>query len=232
MQDLRFKTSTILAQHLAEDLAERMRGAISKRGKVSLAVSGGRTPITFFETLSKQSLAWDKVTITLVDERWVEPTDEASNEHLVRRYLLQNEAKHAWFVPLKNSAKSAQQGYMECENRLFEEVAELDYAVLGMGTDGHTASWFAHSNALATIFNKDSTAKCCPVLDAPHYERITLTWHMLSKARHLFLHFEGDDKNVVFETVKQAENLLDIHAMPVRQLIIQQQVALSIYRTV
>lgn len=231
MQDLRFQTAEILAKQLAFDLAERMRLVIQRKGKVAIALSGGRTPVAFLQQLSKQALAWDRVTVTLVDERWLEPSDEASNERLLRQYLLQGAAQNAWFIPLKTTQAKVSDGFMTCELRLQEQLGELDYAVLGLGNDGHTASWFPRSKALAQIFNQQSSALCCPVVDAPEFERMTLTWHALAHCRHLFLHFQGDDKNHVFAQAIQAEQLTDYDSMPVRFLFTQQQVPLSIYRT-
>lgn len=231
MQDFRFKNGETLAAQLAQDFAERMRKTITKQGKVTIALSGGRTPVQFFQQLSQQPIAWDRVIVTLVDERWVDSSDEASNEYLIRQHLLQNEASNAWLVPLKTKTLSAEEGYMECENRLYEQAPQLDYAVLGMGNDGHCASWFPHSNALTKALDSQGTAKCVPVLDAPEFERMTLTWSYLAQCRHLFLHFEGDEKNQTWQQVIASEQLHDLHAMPVRHLLNQQQVPLSIYRT-
>ncbi|MEK9764854.1 MAG: 6-phosphogluconolactonase, partial [Thalassolituus sp.] len=79
MTDNRFKSSAALARQLADDLAEKMREAIEARGRVCIAVSGGSTPVRFFEELSTRKLDWSKVRITLVDERWVDESDAASN---------------------------------------------------------------------------------------------------------------------------------------------------------
>ena len=197
MQDSRFPDSHKLARQLAEDLAERMRDAIAERGRVCIAVSGGNTPVAFFKALSDQSLPWDKVLVTLVDERWVNDDEEGSNARLVKDNLLINQAADAYFLPLKNTAPTPVDGFMECENRLHELIVRLDYAVLGMGTDGHTASWFPQSQALARALDEAGGAWCCPVTDAPSFpQRMTLTWSFLAGCRHLFLHFEGQEKEV------------------------------------
>jgi len=232
MQDLRYPDSLTLARQLAGDLANRMRKSIEARGRVCIAVSGGQTPVAFFQALAQQQLPWDKVLITLVDERWVPETDPASNARLVREHLLQQQAAQAYFLPLKNSAADPVAGFMECENRLHEQIIRLDYAVLGLGHDGHTASWFPHSAALANAMSSSNAAWCCPVTDAPqHLQRMTLTWNLLSGCRHLFLHFEGPDKDAVFAAASDPAQLHDNAAMPVRTLLSQGDVPLSIYRT-
>ena len=231
MQDFQFSTSAALAEHLAKELAERMRHSIRRKGRVAIAVSGGRTPIQFFQHLAAQPLAWERVSITLVDERWLDPNDEASNQYLVHRYLLQGEAANAWFVPLKTTALTPKAGFMECETRLSEQIPELDYAVLGMGLDGHTASWFPRSKALNSIFSRDSGALCYPVEDAPEFARMTLSWTALSKCKALFLHFEGEEKNVTFDIAMNLEQKNEVTDMPVRFLFNQHQVPVLIYRT-
>ncbi|MAD46891.1 MAG: 6-phosphogluconolactonase [Oceanospirillaceae bacterium] len=232
MQDSRFPDSHKLARQLAEDLAERMRDAIAERGRVCIAVSGGNTPVAFFKALSDQSLPWDKVLVTLVDERWVNDDEEGSNARLVKDNLLINQAADAYFLPLKNTAPTPVDGFMECENRLHELIVRLDYAVLGMGTDGHTASWFPQSQALARALDEAGGAWCCPVTDAPSFpQRMTLTWSFLAGCRHLFLHFEGQEKDEVFTRVTDPAQIQNLTAMPVRTILSQSAVPLSLYRT-
>ncbi|WP_430462033.1 6-phosphogluconolactonase [Thalassolituus sp. LLYu03] len=232
MQDLRFDDGATLARQLAGDLAGRMRKSIELRGRVCVAVSGGSTPVAFFEALAQEVLPWDKVLITLVDDRWVDDTHDASNAALVKNHLLKNNAASAYFLPLKNKAANPVDGFMACENALQEQIVRLDYAVLGLGLDGHTASWFPGSKALPALLSESGNARCCPVTDAPVMpQRMSLTWSFLAACRHLFLHFEGADKNAVFLQAKQAEGLADRAAMPVRTLLSQSAVPLSIYRT-
>lgn len=232
LHESRFQSSASLAKQLAEDLAQRMRDALTERGRVCLAVSGGSTPVAFFQALSQCELDWSKVLVTLVDERWVDETDSASNARLVKENLLQNAAATAYFLPLKNAADSPVEGYMECENRLHELINRLDFAVLGMGTDGHTASWFPHSNELAKSLDEGGSAWCCPVLDEPTgIPRMTLTWSFLADCRHLYLHFEGDEKNAVYAQACDPASSQDIASMPVRTLLFQSQVPLSLYRS-
>jgi len=232
MTDNRFKSSATLARQLADDLAEKMREAIEARGRVCIAVSGGSTPVRFFEELSTRKLDWSKVRITLVDERWVDESDAASNAALVKRHLLQNEAEQAYFFSLKNKSKTPVDGFMECENGLHELMVRLDFAVLGMGNDGHTASWFPDSTALPKCLDEGNSAWCCPVTDEPSdLPRMTLTWGLLSNCRHLYLHFEGDEKNKVFDRATQESERQNITAMPVRTVLYQSQVPLSIFRS-
>ncbi|MCB0291585.1 MAG: 6-phosphogluconolactonase, partial [Calditrichaeota bacterium] len=75
------------AHALADELAAALREGIETRGRGLLAVSGGRTPRHVFERLRELEVDWSKVTVTLIDERWVAPDHPESNELLVRTHL-------------------------------------------------------------------------------------------------------------------------------------------------
>ncbi len=228
--DNRFDNPEDLARQLARGVARRLQQCIDERGHASLAVSGGKTPVLFFQQLAQQSLAWNKVTLTQVDERWVDAQHSDSNARLIQQHLLQGPASDAFFLPLYNGAKDPEDGFMACENRLHELVDQLDLAVLGMGTDGHTASWFPGSSALPSLLDEQSGAWCCPVM-GQEPARMSLTWSLLARCQHLYLHFEGDDKNHTFEQACEPDQQQDIEAMPVRTLLYQSQVPLSLYRS-
>ena len=88
------------AAALADAVAETLQDALDKKGQAVLAVSGGRSPIAFFDALSQKDLDWQHIGITLVDERIV-PTDHTdSNTGLVREYLLKNKAAAAHWIPM------------------------------------------------------------------------------------------------------------------------------------
>ena len=185
---------TALAEHIARQLAKD----IEHRGAASLAVSGGSTPVGMFAALSHHVLPWDKVWVTLVDERWVEADSPDSNERLVRENLLQNAAQSARFVGLKGSGNSASSALPEVSARLADLPLPFSVAVLGMGGDGHTASWFPQASNLSQLLDPDSTAllgSCDPVT-APH-ERITFTLPPILQAGEIILHITGEEKQSV-----------------------------------
>jgi 6-phosphogluconolactonase/glucosamine-6-phosphate isomerase/deaminase len=84
-----------LADALAAAVAEALRTAIATQGTATLVVSGGRSPVAFFQRLAQQQLPWSQVVVSLADERWVGAEHADSNEALVRRYLLQGPAAAA-----------------------------------------------------------------------------------------------------------------------------------------
>ncbi len=222
-----FSDRDTLSTDLAAVVASSLRDGITRRGRASLAVSGGSTPVQLFKHLSVIDIAWQHVDIFLVDERWVEPTDTDSNERLVKTHLLRNKASGANFVGMKNAAETAGEGEAECEQQLQRISQPFDVLILGMGGDGHTASLFpsAKKLAAATDVNSDRTCMALAPLTAPH-ERMSLTLPVILQSRQILLHIVGQEKKDVLEKAL-AEG--PIEKMPIRFILRRQVPSLGIY---
>lgn len=193
-----FPDSDVLAGALADFVAEALGAAIARQGGASLAVSGGRTPVRFFEALSEKDLPWKKVGITLVDERWVRETSDRSNARLVREHLLKGPAAAARFTPLANDAATPEEGLFAINEGLEDLYWPLACAVLGMGEDGHTASFFPGGDRLDQALDPEGTFGLLPMRAPGAGEpRMTLTLPVLLAAERLALHIEGEAKRPV-----------------------------------
>ena len=169
-----------------------------------LAVSGGSTPKLFFEKLSQMDIPWTNVTVTLVDERQAPESSERSNARLVRGSLLQNQAAAAKFVPLYQNPEAL-------------KIEKLDVVVLGMGLDGHTASFFPGGNTLAAGLDSKGSARIIDISAPGSGEpRLTFTLPVLLGAKKLILHIEGTDKRKVLD---KALGEGTIEEMPVRAVL-------------
>ena len=193
-----FPSRDELDRALAGHVAARLLQDIETGGSASLAVSAGSTPKAMFAAISEKHIPWESVWITLVDERWVEPEDPDSNERLVRENLLQNRACAANFVGLKSSHDDADAGLSETTERFTDIPLPLSCVVLGMGGDGHTASWFPQARNLPELLDPTGKAMLgtCDPVTAPH-ERITLTLPVVLAAREIILHITGEEKLAV-----------------------------------
>jgi len=211
-----FDTRELLVENLAEAVVEKLRAAIANSGRASLAVSGGNTPKALFKALSHCDVSWQNVDIYLVDERDVPPSDDRSNEKLVRQTLLINKAKSAEFFPL-NSETVATGTWPD----------RFDVALLGLGTDGHTASWFPGGNNLVKATAKDCDAKVMTML-APGIpeNRFTFTLPVICNSTYLALHIEGQEK---LDTLNVAEQSGSAGDMPIRHLIRSNEAELNVY---
>lgn len=195
-----FASGEALAEALAAAVAADLAAALTVRRQATLAVSGGNTPRRFLQALSRQPLDWSRVAVTLVDERWVPESDPRSNAALVRRHLLQGPAAAARFVPLHRPLETPEAALPELEQALEALPLPLDVAVLGMGEDGHTASFFAGGDLLDEALDPAGPGAVLPMRAPGAGEpRITLTAPVLLGARHLYLHIEGEAKRRVLE---------------------------------
>lgn len=198
----RFATSQELADRFASDVADFLSVAISQRGHALLAVSGGTTPAAFFRALSNHDLPWAEVTVVPVDERFVPTTSERSNEKLIRENLLVNKAAVARFTPLYHDVPDVREAAMLADRAVTDLPLPLDVVVLGMGGDGHTASFFPDSPELGDAIDPAAShhvlAVTAPSADEP---RLTLTLPVILSAGLIALHIEGSEKRSLFETV-------------------------------
>jgi len=220
--------ATRLAQCLSDEVARRLDGALVERDRASLAVSGGSTPVPFFQALAQKQLDWSRVDILLADERWVDETDSDSNARLVRDHLLQGPAAAARYVALKPSGGGSHPGQRDISaqalaavERSLEEVRwPLDVLILGMGTDGHTASLFPDAPELPAALDPSATARVAAMYPPSQPQaRITLTLPVLLAARYTALHLKGEPKiTALLEAMKAPERLAQ---MPVRAFLKQ-----------
>lgn len=222
-----FDSREALHEALCARIVDALQAGIAARGHAVIAVSGGSTPKPLFERLASADLPWEKVTVTLVDERWVDPTSPDSNENLVRSTLLRDKASSAAFVGLKSGDATAIEGVDACESRLAALPRPFDVVILGMGGDGHTASFFPHAEALPEVLGGTRLCGAVTPLNAP-YERMTLTLPVLLEARVLILHIEGAEKERVLREALRGD---DVAQMPVRSVLHQEQTPLELYFT-
>jgi len=212
-----FNSREELDQALAEQVSQILQLAIVSKGKASIAVSGGSTPKGFFDVLSNKEINWQKVTITLADERWVDINSDASNTRLVQEHLLQNNATVAKFFYLKQGENLCHETLVDLNLAANRLLLPLDVLILGMGEDGHTASLFPCSEQIKSGLetrNKRSLIKVDPKT-APH-QRITFSFAALKQSKNIFLHLCGSNKKQVFD---QALKGYDIFEMPIRAFL-------------
>lgn len=217
IEEHRFVDRRTMAQQFANEIGHWLGRAIDQRGYACLVVSGGTTPRILFDALSRQELPWERVSVTLADERWVDPCSDQSNEYLVRKHLLCNKASKTRFVPLKTEAETPEAGETECNARLETLSRPFDLVLLGIGEDGHTASLVPDAPELSQLLSPPSGklcgASCPPSKSAP---RITMTLPCLLDSRMIVFHLFGTEKWSVYNRALSGR---DIRQMPVRAVM-------------
>ncbi|WP_457298997.1 6-phosphogluconolactonase [Phyllobacterium sp. P5_D12] len=222
-----FADGNALAEALASTVAARLADAVEARGKAVLAVSGGTTPARFFKMLSLKDLPWDKITITLVDERFVPPTSDRSNQKLVTEMLLQNHAIKARFVGLYNHAPNVEEGAKMAGQAIAGIGQPFDVVILGMGGDGHTASFFPGGDRLSDAISPDQPELVLPMhAEGAGEPRLTLTLPAIVNARFVALHIEGAGKRTTLEAALRRGATTD---MPIRAILRYEPIELEIF---
>jgi 6-phosphogluconolactonase len=222
-----FANAAELARNLADKVAASLSAAITTKGTAVIAVSGGSTPKAFFQELSTRDIDWSKVTITLVDERFVPADNPRSNHLLVAGNLLQNNAKAATFQPLYQAAASVEDAARLSTSATASIGNPFDVVILGMGGDGHTASFFPGGNNLAVALDP-KTPRGVITMDAEGAgePRLTFTFSSLQDAALLVLHIEGESKK---DVLAKAEGAGDEADMPIRAILRRAASPLDIY---
>ncbi len=222
-----FKDKQRLAEALAEAVGDNLNSGIKERGTACLAVSGGSTPVRFFAALSaRNDIDWQKIIITLVDERWVGTNSSRSNAALVASHLLQGAAGKARFVPLFGGGDAPTSERVARVNLELKKLPRPFAAVvLGMGNDGHTASFFPGGDALEAALGDPGPALAINAPGAGE-ARITLSLPFLLATNALYLHIEGAEKA---KTLNRALAGGEVAQMPVRAVLRQEKIPLNIY---
>ncbi|MEL6363696.1 MAG: 6-phosphogluconolactonase [Pseudomonadota bacterium] len=213
-----FADRAAAAARLADLLEAQLGRAIAERGAARFAISGGSTPAALYRDLSERDLPWEKVTAVLVDERWVPPGAEGSNETFARETLAQGRAADVRLVGLRSDAPTPADGLSAAEARI--GAGSFDVVVLGLGPDGHTASWFPHAEGLAGALSKNgprvAAVRAIPSdVTGTHVDRITLTLGAIADAGLIAMLIAGDEKRAAFERVAAPGSVADAPARAV-----------------
>ncbi len=197
-----------LYDDLAHLLVATAVSAVDQRGVFHLALSGGSTPEPFYMRLIMDTryrvIPWKQTHIWMVDERRVPADDEKSNFKMIRETLADHVPTHSRQIhPMPVLADDPAALY-EVEIRRVLETSDtdatprLDFVLLGMGDDGHTASLFPHSPALEEA-DRLITINAGPNVVPP--DRVTTTFPLLNAARQVAVLVTGARKAAALRRV-------------------------------
>ena len=186
---------------LTKLISDKLKLAIDKKGTATFVVSGGTSPLKLFEDLSKIDLPWNKVQITLVDDRLVNKNHIHSNQKLINDHLLKNKAKLANFIPLSEEI---------IKSKII--VTPFDVNLLGMGEDGHFASLFPDMIKDFNLFDLSADPNILIITSHgdPFLPRITMNLSLILKSEFIVLLVKGSIKQKIIDQAKN-DNSLPIH---------------------
>lgn len=212
--------SQALAVDLAQYVATVLQEEIDRNASASLIVSGGSTPAPVFRCLAKSDIQWERVSVSLADERWVPPGHPDSNESLVRDTLLVDNARVAGFVSLYRNHSEPADAIAAVTRDVDAMAHPFTVTLLGMGGDGHTASLFpdAPADQLREAMQLKSDGQLparVAVLNPPSVDqiRISLTRSALLNSAYRVLHITGHNKSDVLARA-MSESTIEGEAIP------------------
>ena len=208
---------------LAAEIVAQARLCVRQFGTFHLALSGGSTPIPLYERLmydpNCRSLPWEHTHIWIVDERCVPLDDERSNYQMINETI----GIHSGMPPeqVHSIAALSQSAEVDYEALLRELLSQreagedrLDFILLGMGTDGHTASLFPGHDAInerVKLVRKIEDSN----VDPP--QRITMTFPLINSAREIAVLVTGKGKAPMIERIASGHESMD--ELPIKGVI-------------
>ena len=198
--------STDFAGDAARFILDCGRKAIAERGLFRLGLTGGRSPKVINPVLIARAgdLPWSKVQLTFGDERCVPPDHADSNYREAKESLLDpsgipegNVFRIRGEIAPADAAAEYDARLAQVASRFGEPRYQHDLLLLGMGPDGHTASLFPGTEALAEQ-TRNVVSNFVPKLNA---WRVTFTYPLLNAARHVCFLLEGPDKKPIVDQI-------------------------------
>jgi 6-phosphogluconolactonase len=187
----------------ADFLKDTINNLLEKsRGHISIALSGGNTPIPILNILKEEDLDWNRISFYMVDERCVSTSDSQCNYNNIYKVFFSTISSKSYSMIADDiSFKKSSENYQFLLNENLTKspigVPVFDLILLGMGEDGHTASLFPNTKALGEQDNSVFLNNV-PQLAT---QRITLTYPILLASKIAIVLFKGEKKEQIVEKI-------------------------------
>ncbi|MEG3638290.1 6-phosphogluconolactonase [Magnetococcus sp. PR-3] len=222
LTERRFLTADQGDAALAETIAMRLKRGIDQRGVAGLIVPGGRSPRGLFHHLCQQDLPWEKVTVTLTDERLVPADAPESNMRQLRQLFLRQGAAKANLLPLVTTMCDPAMAALRACEQLQKFPWPADATLLGFGSQDHMASLFPGDEQ---PFEFPDHVRCVATRGPePPRARISLTPAAMLDSRWVGVMIPTRDKLCRFELAKQHG---PVDEMPLRAILHQNHIPVT-----
>jgi 6-phosphogluconolactonase len=203
MEIKKFENKKNLESTLLLKISTCISDAIKKYGDARFLLSGGSTPMNLYSLLSEETIEWEKVKIGLVDERFVPKENLFNNETQIKNNLLKNSAKFATIFGMVYNYENEMLN-LKMVNQQYKTFFErIDFTILGMGEDGHTASLFPGDKESEELMNTSNMGVFSTKSPSFPYNRITCSKELIAKSNYIALFINGENKfNVLKNSIE------------------------------
>ncbi len=200
---------------LAADLVACAMDSVRQYGDFHLVLTGGLTPLPLYERLMYdpccRGLPWRRTHLWITDERCVPPDHERCNFRAINEVIgMHADIPLDQMHPIAAQSETADVDYEAALRAALEwrEPGEdrLDFVLLGLGADGHTASLFPHTAALS---EKERWVRLNSCLDAEPSDRVTITLPLINSARCVAVMVTGREKAAIVPRVASGEESIE-----------------------
>ena len=203
MEIKKFENKKNLESSLLLKISTCISDAIKKYGDARFLLSGGSTPMNLYSLLSEETIEWEKVKIGLVDERFVPIENLFNNETQIKNNLLKNSAKFATIFGMVYNYENEMLN-LKMVNQQYKIFFErIDFTILGMGEDGHTASLFPGDKESEELMNTSNIGIFSTKSPSFPYNRITCSKELIANSNYIALFINGETKfNVLKNSIE------------------------------
>lgn len=220
MNILNFPSTDEAIAALAENIIIQGNRCIAENGRFNFVLTGGNSPKKLYQLLAaqyKDAIKWSHVYFFFGDERYVHPADADYNGLMAKNSLLDPlgiAPYQIFFVPTELSPEvAAATYYNEIRKHFSNNEITFDYVLLGMGSDGHTASLFPHT---AILDSAGANVEAVYVEKLAAW-RISFTAQLINQAHAIAFLVFGQEKAEAFNQLRLEKT--DYHDLPAKRIV-------------
>lgn len=198
-----FKTADSLEKELLNSIETNIRISLKENNEALILLSGGSTPLSLYKKFKEiKKIDWSKIKFGLVDERWVNNSSKDSNFYNISEALGGQITEKSTFIPLVYDELNEQKNISQAKKANIEFLGKKTIVILGMGTDGHTASLFPDNSKTEIAISQLTPNILENIAPVSPKNRITHNLKSIFNSKKVILYIKGQEKKDVLEKSK------------------------------